>query len=373
VRPDQPRDEFEIDQTPIWPDEDGRLEPIFLPGPLWIDFEDFDPVEMLPALETTAAASDDGPALIGFDEAGPGDVADDAPDGPPELSLWARRRASAGSVLGSFGVHLLTLLVLIGWTAAPAEMPGTIPVRLVLEAAAAPADKASATEAPAGEAVAESAGETPKTEDALPAAAAASPAPAPAPPPASPPPPRKLAAAAPPPRETSPKQTPPKRTPPKPRPVAAPTPPPQPAPPPPPEPPPATAAPARVAAAAPAAPALAGSQLADARPRLATAAPAMGGGDYLKELVVMTRGHLDVLPMSFLAGRRGRTTLSVLVIEDGTIGRISVKRSSGYPDIDARIEQMVAAVGRFPPVPASLQHPSVELDFDMSFPDAMQQ
>jgi len=103
------------------------------------------------------------------------------------------------------------------------------------------------------------------------------------------------------------------------------------------------------------------------------AASATGRGDYLNQLVVLTRGHLDILPLSFLAGRRGQTTLSVLVLEDGTISRISVKSSSGYPDVDTRIEQMVAAVGRFPPVPASLPHPAVELDFDMSFPDSLQQ
>ena len=96
-------------------------------------------------------------------------------------------------------------------------------------------------------------------------------------------------------------------------------------------------------------------------------------GDYLDYLVTLTRGHLDMLPLAFLAGRHGRITLSVLVFEDGSISRVAVKRGSGYPDIDARIEQMVAAVGRFPPVPESFRRPSVELDFNMIFPDALQQ
>ena len=88
----------------------------------------------------------------------------------------------------------------------------------------------------------------------------------------------------------------------------------------------------------------------------------------------MTRTHLDLLPSAFLAGRRGQTVLSIVVIADGTIGRISLKRSSGYPDVDTRIEQIVAAVGRFPPLPASFGGtPSVELDFDLTFPNAIQQ
>ena len=96
--------------------------------------------------------------------------------------------------------------------------------------------------------------------------------------------------------------------------------------------------------------------------------------DYFDRLVALTRGHLDMLPRSFLAGRRGQTILSIVVLGDGTIGRISVKRSSGYPDVDARIEQIVAAVGRFPPLPASFGgQPSVELDFDLTFPNALQQ
>ena len=59
--------------------------------------------------------------------------------------------------------------------------------------------------------------------------------------------------------------------------------------------------------------------------------------------------------------------------DDGTIGRIAVKRSSGYPDIDTRIEQIVTAVGRFPPLPERFQKPTLELDFNLIFPDALQQ
>jgi hypothetical protein len=37
------------------------------------------------------------------------------------------------------------------------------------------------------------------------------------------------------------------------------------------------------------------------------------------------------------------------VLDDGTVARISVARLA--TDIDERIERMVAAVGRFPPLP----------------------
>jgi TonB family protein len=101
--------------------------------------------------------------------------------------------------------------------------------------------------------------------------------------------------------------------------------------------------------------------------------PDTSRNDYFARLVALTRDHLNMLPAAFLAGRRGQTTLSIVVLGDGSIGRITVKRSSGYPDIDARIEQIVAAVGRFPPPPESFQRPSVELDFNLTFPDALQQ
>ena len=56
---------------------------------------------------------------------------------------------------------------------------------------------------------------------------------------------------------------------------------------------------------------------------------------------------------------------------DGTIARISVARGSGYPDIDTKIEQMVAAVRRFPPLPQWYQGPQIELTFRLRFPEAL--
>ena len=73
-----------------------------------------------------------------------------------------------------------------------------------------------------------------------------------------------------------------------------------------------------------------------------------------------------------LGERRGETSLAVLVIADGTIARISVAQGSGYPDIDHRIEQMVAAVHHFPPLPQWYQGDSMELIFKLKFPEGLE-
>jgi len=94
--------------------------------------------------------------------------------------------------------------------------------------------------------------------------------------------------------------------------------------------------------------------------------------EYLAHLANLTRRHLDLLSMSLLAGRRGMTALSILVLGDGTIARISVAQSSGYPDIDRQVERMVAAVGRFPPLPQWIQETSLDLVFRIQFPEALE-
>jgi TonB family protein len=94
---------------------------------------------------------------------------------------------------------------------------------------------------------------------------------------------------------------------------------------------------------------------------------------YRAHLAALTRPHLHLLTPGLIGDRRGRTVLSIVVLLDGTIARIAVAQSSGYPDIDARIEQVVAAVGRFPPLPPSFAGPSTELNLVLRFPDALEQ
>jgi TonB family protein len=91
--------------------------------------------------------------------------------------------------------------------------------------------------------------------------------------------------------------------------------------------------------------------------------------EYLALLKALTQRHMNLLPSSLIAGRRGDTYLTVLVLSDGTIARIAITRSSGYPDIDERVEQMVAAVGRFPPIPARFGDSSMELIMHLRFPE----
>jgi TonB family protein len=102
------------------------------------------------------------------------------------------------------------------------------------------------------------------------------------------------------------------------------------------------------------------------------AGPAASRDEYLAYLVSLTRQHMNLLPLSFVAGRSGETVVSVTVYDDGRIGPLGVVRSSGYPDIDKRIEEMIAAVGKFPPLPQWYQGNAVQLELTLKFPEALE-
>jgi TonB family protein len=91
--------------------------------------------------------------------------------------------------------------------------------------------------------------------------------------------------------------------------------------------------------------------------------------DYLAYLVTLTREHLGLLPLSVIGDRRGETVISLVVYDDGSIAHITVYQSSGYPDIDQRIEKLVAAVGKFPPVPRQFQGTAMQLELTVHFPE----
>jgi TonB family protein len=99
--------------------------------------------------------------------------------------------------------------------------------------------------------------------------------------------------------------------------------------------------------------------------------PAATRDQYLAYLAPLMQRHIRLLPLSLVGRRRGETILTIRVRRDGTIARIAVKQTSGYPDIDARIEQTVAAVRRFPSLPQSFQGPSVDLNLRLRFPEAL--
>jgi TonB family protein len=99
--------------------------------------------------------------------------------------------------------------------------------------------------------------------------------------------------------------------------------------------------------------------------------PAASRDEYLAYCNALIRRHFDLLPLSYVGGRRGLTVLTLLVLDDGTIAHIAVARSSGYPDIDRRVEQIVAAVRRFPPVPQWFQGEAMSLEYELPFPGAL--
>jgi protein TonB len=276
-----------------------------------------------------------GPLSAELEEFAQLDPERDAPelDDPPPTP--ARRTAALG-LCSSLGLHLLPLLVLIHWSSAPAEIADALPVQLVLE------------EPPSGPSQEEGkpppSPPVPETEPIGEKSWAAGAADAPASPPAAPLQQSRAAIAPPPPTPA-----------------------------PPPEPPPRKPAAVTLAPAAPPTPAAPNSAATANPPEAQTPGPDPAQSDYFSRLAALTRDHLDLLPLAFLGGRRGRTTLAIHVQGDGTIGQIAVKRSSGYPDIDTRIEQIVTAVGRFPPLPERFQKPDIDLDFNLVFPDALQQ
>src|SRR5439155_21326165 len=89
---------------------------------------------------------------------------------------------------------------------------------------------------------------------------------------------------------------------------------------------------------------------------------------YLAYVHALIRQHYNMLPLAMVAGRRGETRIEFLVLDDGTSGMVRVRRSSGYPDIDARVEQMVVAVHRVPPLPQWFQGPAMALILDLPLP-----
>ena len=101
--------------------------------------------------------------------------------------------------------------------------------------------------------------------------------------------------------------------------------------------------------------------------------PAATRDEYLAYMHSLIRQHYNLLPMAIVGDRRGATVIEFLVLDDGTIAMVKVRRSSGYPDIDRRVEEMIAAVGRFPPLPQWFQGPGMPFEFGFPFPDALRE
>jgi TonB family protein len=314
MRPDGPIAEFEIDPEPIWPADDARLEPLFFAAPLWLEFDE--PGMDGPLLPDWPLQE---PLLVAFDPDAPL-VAEPVERDAPVSARADSRTERLGSWLGSLGVHLLPALLLVAIAPRSAGAPGSaIPVRLLV------------MQAP----ISEPNQSTPQlAASALPPPQSA---PQPLPTPHLPPPPRpqRHASIAPlQPQKPSPRQE----------------------------------APAEHHAAEPAK-ATSPHQATDA----VTQPAAMTRDQYLAYLVNLTWRHVDMLPASFIAGRKGETRLLIRVMSDGTIASIVVAQSSGYPEIDTRIEQIVTAIGRYPPLPSTFSGPSAELDMVLRFPQVLKE
>jgi TonB family protein len=326
----------------------------FVPDPPL--FDDSDPEAALEPVLTETAESDlpPEPMLTDMSE----------PDEPEELSRLDPARAAEiepadaanpGAAVrprgpvASFAVHAVVLLAFFDWPGlTPVDPPQPIPVALVIEQPPPETGHApTPPPPPPGHLASENFGDvTAKDTD------SGAPAPAETP---------KAEAVPPPQPQAKPEATEPKPA--KDR-LAMMIPPPKPTPPAPPDPKPA---------AAPAAP----PHPVETPHRAPHAArfpgPAATRDEYLAYLLSLTRQHMDLLPLSVVGDRQGEAVVGILVLDDGTVARINVTQSSGYADIDRRVEQMVAAIGRFPPLPQWYQGPRVELNLRLRFPEALQE
>lgn len=311
--------------------------------------------------------------------------------------LPPRRRLSPGP-LGSLLLHSLPLLLMIAWPRAPVSISQPIPIQLVLEQPPPPAQQANATP-PAASAQGRRASEDFAEAEAPKAEKGAADAP---PPPREP---QPLAAeihaptAAPsataePGHSEEPAASGPQ--PPEPQPPAgetqlvlvAPPPPPGPAAP-------KEQAPNQTALAAPPSPPKAsprkepavmrtpqplGSEwplpLHENHPPVARSAARIGPDaardEYCAYALRLMLRHIDLLPLSYTGTRSGTTILAIRVLADGKINSLRIVHSSGYPDIDERVEKMVLAVGQLPPLPQWIQDQSTDFTFQLHFPHPLQ-
>lgn len=292
------------------------------------------------------------------------------------------RRGFRGGPAGSLLLHLLPLLAFVSWLRPPLDIPAPIPVQLVIEqppppppapTSAAPQPKPKTP--PPGRLSSDDYGkvgpnkgpQTPDTEQPAqnkPLSSGTPEAPA------------EPAAATEPSKEPVEQQTqtaslvapPIIKPPPRPNLPAVDI---EPPPPPPPEPP----APKRRAVTHPSA--MTGLVLplplqADSRnPAIASArypGPSATRDEYCAYALSLVLRHLDLLPDSLVAARRGETLVTIRLRTDGSIMSAMVSHGSGYIDIDERVTKMVYAVGKFPPLPSWVTTSVADFTFRLHFP-----
>lgn len=314
-----------------------RPEPNFSSVPVVIGFDD-DP-------QPEPKAADPEPPLL--------DLAR-AVDEPELRTTGQDRRDWIVDLTAAVGVHLLSFLIFMYWTAAPAEIAAPIPVTLVLEKPPPkpepPPELKAETKPPPGRLASADLGD-PAAKPAKPAAASPTDG-------------AKMTQAA---------AMALRRQPARPELVSAL---PRPAPLPEPElkllePVMKPAVPDRATPAKPAIKREVAARSAPHPPPGRIPGPAATQDEYLAYVNGLIRHNQEMIPVSLLSGRNGEAVISILVLADGTIARVAIKESSGYPEIDQRAERMVATVKRFPPLPRWFEGESMLLSYHMLFGDRM--
>ena len=336
--------------------DDARLEPAF---GLTVACSEGDRYEPTIGLVIPAEAGADGwmdPGLRRDDGPRPPDP--DARNLPIGERRWSRLRGPVGSLL----LHLLPLLLLLDWQISPPVETEPVTVQLVVEPPP-PAPEAKppppqprpkpVPPPPRGRLASEDLGDPQAKEVDRPKGDAPKAADTPAPTEATPTEtkpvekPQQTAAVVPPPlppaKPDAPKPDPVLKPPPKPTPAAHQT-------------------PRRVDESA---------NLAPRRARFP--GPAATRDEYLAYMHGLIRQHYKLLPQAMLGDRRGMTVIEFVVLDDGKVALVKVRRSSGYPDIDQRIEEMIEAVGRFPPLPQWFQGLAMPFEFGFPFPEALRE
>jgi len=101
--------------------------------------------------------------------------------------------------------------------------------------------------------------------------------------------------------------------------------------------------------------------------------PAATRDEYLAYMHSLIRQHYNLLSPAMLGDHRGMTVIEFVVLDDGRIALVKVRRSSGYPDIDNRVAEMITAVGHFPPLPQWFQGLAMPFEFGFPFPGALRE
>jgi TonB family protein len=96
--------------------------------------------------------------------------------------------------------------------------------------------------------------------------------------------------------------------------------------------------------------------------------PSATRDEYVNYCFMLIQRHAGLLSPMAIGNRRGEAVIVFEVHDDGRISAIEVGQSSGYPDIDHRVEEMVAAVGRFPPLPQWFQGDAFHFTLTQIFP-----